>query len=122
MNKVERHWVTFYYPGFFFAETSNVEMPGPVDPKSVEFPEITFLFTVHKREDIEDGEDTFNGKAVQVGGKYFHPDTEIVERADLETHPEGSSILASNIGEGKKGAYCVCGNWQEYDPQTDIVL
>lgn len=96
MDKQTVYYVTFWAPGSFVANDWTVTVDSP-DPHKVEWPDSAYAFRLFKREDVIDGDKTYQGKPKQVGPTYYHPDSAIQSLDEVRTNPKASRILVSNM-------------------------
>ena len=101
MKKVIVRYVRFYAPGSFCAEDWTEDAPS-LDPSEIAIPDNAYAFTLHERTDVEDGDETYQGAAVQVGPVYYHPGSKVETLAEVGEHPKGNETLLSNMR---------CNNW-----------
>jgi hypothetical protein len=119
------YWLTFVSPGSFVANESSVMVGALPDPQDVSFPESAYAFTMHRREDVIDGDKEYRGKAEQVGPTYYHSDSKIETLAEVRKNPRASRILVSNMECNRWPSiiWTRWGNWpQPYEPGKATIL
>jgi hypothetical protein len=96
MNKETVYYARFLSPGAFVTEdwTSPIDSP---DPRKVAWPDNAYAFSLHKREDVVDGDKRYEGKPEQVGPLYYHPDSFVQSLDEVRTNPKATSTLISNM-------------------------
>jgi hypothetical protein len=109
MNKETIYYARFISPGAFFAEDWTKPLESP-DPRKVEWPENAYAFSIHKREDVIDGDKRYEGKPEKVGPLYYHPESYIQTLDEVRTNPQASRILISNM-ECNKWAQIIWTRW-----------
>ncbi len=124
MHKQTVHYVTFWSPGSFVANEQTVTV-NTSDPRKVEWPDSAYAFRLFRREDVIDGDKTYEGKPEQIGKTYYHPDSAIQSYDEAKTNPRATAILLDNmrINGWPQIIWTRWGNWpQHYDPATMEVL
>lgn len=124
MKKTTVLYARYLAPGSFVAN----EWTAPVDsldPRDVPWPDRAYAFTLHRREDVIDGDQTFTGKAEQIGPTYYHPDSKVESLDEVRGNPNATSILVSNMKMNgwTHIVWSRWGNWpQTFDPAKDEVI
>jgi hypothetical protein len=124
MIKETVFYACFLSPGSFVAENWTQPIDTP-DPRKVGWPENAYAFSIHKREDVIDGERRYEGKAEQVGPLYYHPDSFVQTLDEARANPKASKILISNmeINEWWQIIWTRWGNWpQPFEPDRMEIL
>jgi hypothetical protein len=124
MNKQTVHYVTFWSPGSFVAEEWTVPVDSP-DPRKVAWPDNAYAFRMFKREDVIDGDKTYQGKPERIGKIYYHPDSSVQSLDEARTNPRATRILISNMeGNGwQQVIWTRWGTWpQPFEPADMEVL
>ena len=123
MKKVLKHFVTFYAPGSFCAETWEAYVCD-VSPDKIKFPDAAYSFTMHQREDVVDGKDVYTGKAIQVGPMYYHPDSKVETLEQLRANRKVTRILIRNMvnNDETKIVWDRWGKPRFFDDKKDLVL
>lgn len=124
MEKVTKRFVKFWRPGFMFAEDWSREVET-LDPHAIEWPENAYAFTLHERTDVMDGDQTYVGKAEQIGPMYYHPDSKVETLDQAKSNPESTSTLIANMecNDWNAIVWSRWGNWpQPFDPSKACVL
>jgi hypothetical protein len=96
MHKRTTHYVIFWHPGSFVAEESKRPVES-ADPRKVTWPDNAYAFRLFRREDVIDGDKTYEGKPEQIGPIYYHPDSVVQSLDEARTNPKATSILISNM-------------------------
>ena len=124
MEKRTVYFATFWRPGSFFGESWTRDLSS-LDPNAVEWPDEAYAFSLHKRQDVVDGDEVFRGKAKQVGGLYYHPDSAVETLAQAKKNPKATKTLIQNM-EGNKWTHIAWTRWgtwpQAFDLKEDVVL
>lgn len=124
MNKRTIHYVTFWSPGSFMAEEFTVTIESP-DPRKVAWPDYAYAFRLFEREDVIDGDKTYEGKPQQLGPVYYHPDSVVQSLDEVQANPKATPILISNM-KGNRWAQIIWTRWmnwpQPFYPDTMQVL
>lgn len=103
MDKRTVFYVRFWSPGSFVAEEWD-RPADSADPRKVAWPDNAYAFRLFKREDVIDGDKTYQGKPEQVGPIYYHPDSVIQSLDEVRANPKASRILVSNME---------CNGWEQ---------
>ncbi len=125
MNKVTKTWINFYAPGSFTANEWTKDTPENTSPDDVEWPDNAYAFTLHRRVDIVDGGETYNGKPEQIGPMYYHPDSATETLEEVKQNPSATSILVGNMecNRWERIVWTRWGNWpQPFDSEKHRVL
>lgn len=124
MKKILKHFVTFYSPGSFCADTWTEDVCD-VSPDKIKFPDRAYYFTMHKQEDVVDGATVYKGESKQVGPRYYHPDSKVETLEQVRINPKASKTLIENMeyNRWEKIVWSRWGNWpQPFDDAKDVVL
>jgi hypothetical protein len=124
MNKRTVFYVVFWSPGSFVAEETTREVES-ADPRKVEWPNHAYAFRLFKREDVIDGDKTYQGKPEQLGPVYYHPDSAIQSLEEVRNNPKATSTLVSNMecNGWKQIIWTRWMNWpQPYEPGQHAIL
>ena len=117
-----KHYVEFFYPGVFVAETSDRQIKKR-DAKSIKRPDDKpYAFRFFSREEKKSNGEILSGKNKDYSGMYyFAGEVYTIEQLKCEFSKE--SILIRNVeANGYKAAiFTDCGNWQPIEKNT-IVL
>jgi len=122
MNKETVFYARFLCPGSFVAESWTRPIDSP-DPHKVAWPENAYAFSIHKREDVIDGDKRYESKAEQVGKLYYHP-ASYVQTLD-EARTKASKILISNMecNDWRQIIWTRWNSWpQPFDPDRMEIL
>lgn len=125
MQKQKKYWIRFWVPGSFVAEEIIRHCEALPTPEQVEFPDNAYAFTLHEREDIVDGEQTYTGEAKRVGPTYYHPNSVVETLEEVKKNPNATSTLISNMeGNGwRQIVWSRWGNWpQPFEADSIKVL
>jgi hypothetical protein len=125
MKKNVHLYVEFQSPGLLFAEMWDREVKS-IDPNAVKWPDNAYAFRMFKREDIEEGGQTYTGTRQQIGPTYYHPDSRVETLAEVEARGDpNEKILISNM-KGNKWNAIVWTRWnnfpQPYDEKDSTIL
>lgn len=96
MNKETVYYARFLSPGSFVANDWTQAIDTP-DPRKLAWPDNAYAFSIHKREDVVDGDIFYRGKAEQVGPLYYHPDSYVQSLDEARANPHASPILLDNM-------------------------
>ena len=125
MHKVTTRFVRFYTPGLIVAETQTADV-ATLDPMAVAWPDNAYAFTLHERDDVVDGGETYRGEARQVGPMYYHPESRVMTAEEIAARNDPTDrILLSNMrgNQWPRVVYSRWGNWpQPYDAEKCVVL
>jgi hypothetical protein len=124
MNKETVYYARFWSPGSFVAEDWTKPISTP-DPRKVEWPDRAYAFSIHKREDVVDGDKRYKGKPEQIGPLYYHPDSKVESLAEVRKNRKATDILISNMecNGWKQMVWTRWGNWpQPFEPERMEVL
>lgn len=115
------HYVTFYYPGTFFSETSSTKIKNR--EVKIEIPEGAFAYMFWDREETKSGKETLTGKEKNLTG-YFYPQGRLHTLADVKKNFPQHTTLISNmeINKYKQVVETKQGNWQPFNPKKDKVV
>ena len=124
MRKVTKYFVRFWRPGLLVGEDWE-NYVGSLDPAEIEWPKDAYAFTLHEREDVVDGDQTFKGTSRQVGPTYYHPDSRVETLEEVKRNPKASRILVQNM-ECNGWTAIIWSRWdnwpQAFDPEKDLIL
>lgn len=125
MEKQKTYWIKFWSPGSFVANEYNEPCSAIPDPADVEFPDHAYAFTLHEREDIIDGDNTYTGEAKKIGPIYYHPNSVVETLEMVKKNPNASATLISNMtcNEWKEIIWSRWGNWPQpfYADQMTVI-
>jgi len=127
---MEKHFVTFYSPGTFFAETDS----KPIDSWDVEKAKkmardilqrynakpYGFRFSTRSRKDSElDSKETKTSPMYFLGGK-----VETLAQVKKRNDPKDSILISNMEGNGYKRIITNCNSWKVTQPfeKDDVVL
>lgn len=125
MKKQTVYWVRFFAPGSFVANEWTKDYDEQPRPNDIEWPDNAYAFTVHKRVDALDGDDTYKGKPEQIGPIYYHPESKVETLEEVRHNPNATDILIQNMERNgwAEIIWTRWGNWpQEYDATKHQVL
>jgi hypothetical protein len=126
MKKVKSRWIRFFSPGSFVSNETDVVVNDIfTQPDDIEFPENAYCFMVFEREDVVDGDKTFNGKPKKVGKTYYHPDSFVRNAEQIENMDGDWKILLSNMrcNDWKYVVFTRWGNYpQKYNDNDDEII
>lgn len=124
MKKITNTYVQFHTLGLVFGESWN-EPIASTDPLKIEWPESAYAFNIFQRDDVIDGDKEYRGEAVQVGPRYYHPDSKVETLSEVEARLPNEQILLGNM-RGNHWASIIWtrwGNWlQPFEPDKMEVL
>lgn len=124
MHKRIVHYVTFWSPGSFVANEQTVSVES-ADPRKVKWPDSAYAFRMFRREDVIDGDKTYQGKPEQIGPIYYHPDSTVQSYEQAKGNLKATAILLDNmrINGWDQIIWTRWGNWpQHFDAKTMEVL
>lgn len=124
MHKQTIHYVIFWAPGRVVANGWTMPVAS-ADPHKVGWPDSAYAFRLFKREDVIDGDKTYEGKPEQVGPIYYHPDSVVQSLDEARANPKATEVLISNM-KINGWAQIIWTRWmtwpQPFDPETTQVL
>lgn len=124
MEKKTVYFARHYIPGIMFADTRDVVIECP-DPYIVEWVRGSYSFTLHRREDIIDGDNTYNGEVHNYPYRYYHHES-VVETLDevMARVPHETTLIANMRCNGwDRVVWSRYGGWpQPFDETKDKVL
>ena len=124
MKKIVRYYVKYWSPGSFVGESWTKDIQNP-DPLSIEWPDNAYAFSLHRQEDVIDGDSTYSGKPEQIGPLYYHPESKIETLEEVKKNRASSKILIDNmeINKWNKIIWSRWNNWpQPYEPEKMEVI
>jgi hypothetical protein len=124
MHKQTSYYVTFLAPGSFMANDWSTPVDS-ADPRKVAWPDNAYAFRLFKREDVIDGDTTYQGKPQQIGKLFYHPDSSVQSLDEVRSNPRATPTLISNMecNRWKQIIWTRWSNWpQPFDPADTEVL
>lgn len=116
-----KHYVTFFYPGAFFAEESTVAVDSR-DPAAVAVPETAFAFEFFDREEADVNGEVLRGAPKNRSGRYY-PGGRLMDVADILVFEPNNSILVANM-QANQWEHVVrtrAGNYQPFK-ENDVLV
>jgi hypothetical protein len=106
-------YITYFYPGSFFAEESTSKVANRDIPKDI--PKSAFAFSFHDREEIQSGGETLKGEK-KNHSKRFYINGKVFTLAELKAaYPSNTSLIRNIENAGGDAILCRSGNWQVFD-------
>ena len=124
MHKHTVHYVIFWSPGSFVANEQTMTVQTS-DPRKVAWPDNAYAFRLFRREDVIDGDKTYEGKPEQIGPIYYHPASVVQSLDEVRANPRATPILLDNMrfNGWEQIIWTRWMNWpQHFDPATMEIL
>jgi hypothetical protein len=115
------HYVSFYYPGFFFGEESVKKIKNR--EVKIDIPEGAFAYQFWDQEETKSGNETLRGNRKNYSG-YYYPQGTVYTLAQVKEKFPQETMLISNmeLNKYKKVVETRRGNWQPFDPKKDKIV
>ena len=125
MKKTTKIFITFYYPGFFFAETSTYRVASEKAAlKKALADKYWYRYDLSRREDIVDGKKTYEGEEKVYKTVVFAKQIctlEDIKRMKEEGKDVGCLLENMEMNDYEKVVQTRRGNWQPWEKGVEYI-